>query len=213
MAASAVRGYVDGRALAEIFAWLRPNDMIWNYWVNNYLLGAPPPAFDILYWNQDSIRMPAGLHADMIRLAMENSMRIPGALTVLGTPIDLGSADVPTYVLAGETDHIVPWQNGYRATQILGGTARFVLVNSGHIQALVNPPDPKSRRTYRTANAVEASPEEWLAAAVEYKGSWWPDYLAWMEPRSGDLKPRPKALGSKDHKPIARAPGTYVLET
>ena len=213
VAASAVRGYVDGRALAEIFAWLRPNDMIWNYWVNNYLLGAPPPAFDILYWNQDSIRMPAGLHADMIRLAMENSMRIPGALTVLGTPIDLGSADVPTYVLAGETDHIVPWQNAYRATQILGGTARFVLVNSGHIQALVNPPDPKSRRTYRTANAVEASPEEWLAAAVEYKGSWWPDYLAWMEPRSGDLKPRPKALGSKDHKPIARAPGTYVLET
>ena len=213
VAASAVRGHVDGRALAEIFAWLRPNDMIWNYWVNNYLLGAPPPAFDILYWNQDSIRMPAGLHADMIRLAMENSMRIPGALTVLGTPIDLGSADVPTYVLAGETDHIVPWQNAYRATQILGGTARFVLVNSGHIQALVNPPDPKSRRTYRTANAVEASPEEWLAAAVEYKGSWWPDYLAWMEPRSGDLKPRPKALGSKDHKPIARAPGTYVLET
>ena len=213
VAASAVRGYVDGRALAEIFAWLRPNDLIWNYWVNNYLLGAPPPAFDILYWNQDSIRMPAGLHADMIRLAMENSMRIPGALTVLGTPIDLGSADVPTYVLAGETDHIVPWQNAYRATQILGGTARFVLVNSGHIQALVNPPDPKSRRTYRTANAVEASPEEWLAAAVECKGSWWPDYLAWMEPRSGDLKPRPKALGSKDHKPIAGAPGTYVLET
>jgi polyhydroxyalkanoate synthase len=213
VAASAVRGYVDGSALAEIFAWLRPNDMIWNYWVNNYLLGAPPPAFDVLYWNQDSIRMPAGLHADMIRLAMENAMRIPGALTVLGTPIDLGSADVPTYVLAGETDHIVPWQNAYRATQILGGTARFVLVNSGHIQALVNPPDPKSRRTYRTANAVEASPEEWLAAAVEYKGSWWPDYLAWMEPRSGDLKPRPKALGSKDHKPIARAPGTYVLET
>ena len=213
VAASAVRGYVDGSALAEIFAWLRPNDMIWNYWVNNYLLGAPPPAFDILYWNQDSIRMPAGLHADMIRLAMENSMRIPGALTVLGTPIDLGSADVPTYVLAGETDHIVPWQNAYRATQILGGTARFVLVNSGHIQALVNPPDPKSRRAYRTANAVEASPEEWLAATVECKGSWWPDYLAWMEPRSGDLKPRPKALGSKDHKPIAGAPGTYVLET
>jgi polyhydroxyalkanoate synthase len=213
VAASAVRGYVDGRALAEIFAWLRPNDMIWNYWVNNYLLGAPPPAFDILYWNQDSIRMPAGLHVDMIRVAMENSMRIPGALTVLGTPIDLSSADVPTYVLAGETDHIVPWQNAYRATQILGGTARFVLVNSGHIQALVNPPDPKSRRTYRTANAVAASPEEWLLVAVEHRGSWWPDYLAWMEPRSGELKPRPKTLGSREHKPIADAPGTYVLES
>jgi polyhydroxyalkanoate synthase subunit PhaC len=211
VAASAARGYVDGRALAQIFAWLRPNDMIWNYWVNNYLLGAPPPAFDILYWNQDSIRMAAGLHGDMVRVAVENSMRIPGALTVLGTPIDLASADVPTYVLAGETDHIVPWQNAYRGTQILGGTSRFVLVNSGHIQALVNPPDPKSRRTYRTANAVPTSPEEWLTAAVEHKGSWWPDYLAWMEPRSGELKPRPKTLGSKEHKPIVNAPGTYVL--
>ena len=213
VAASAYRGYLDGRALAEIFAWLRPNDMIWNYWVNNYLLGAPPPAFDILYWNQDSVRMAAGLHADMIRVAVENSMRIPGKLTVLGTPIDLASADVPTYVLAGETDHIVPWQNAYRATQILGGSSRFVLVNSGHIQALVNPPDPNSRRAYRTADAAPASPEEWLAVAVEHKGSWWPDYLAWLQPRSGELKPRPKTLGSKDHEPIADAPGTYVLES
>ena len=211
VAASAARGYVDGRALAEIFAWLRPNDMIWNYWVNNYLLGAPPPAFDILYWNQDSIRMAAGLHADMVGVAMENSMRIPGGLTVLGTPIDLASADVPTYVLAGETDHIVPWQNAYRATQMLGGTSRFVLVTSGHIQALVNPPDPNSRRAYRIANAVAASPDEWLNVADEHKGSWWPDYLAWLEPRSGELKPSPKTLGSKEHTPIADAPGTYVL--
>jgi polyhydroxyalkanoate synthase len=211
VAASAAKGYVDGRALAQIFAWLRPNDMIWNYWVNNYLLGAPPPAFDILYWNQDSIRMAAGLHADMVRVAVENSMRIPGALTVLGTPIDLASADVPTYVLAGETDHIVPWQSAYRGTQMLGGTSRFVLVNSGHIQALVNPPDPQSRRTYRTADAVPASPDEWLTQAVEHKGSWWPDYLAWMERRSGELKPRPKTLGSTEHQPIVNAPGTYVL--
>ena len=211
VAASAARGYVDGRALAEIFAWLRPNDMIWNYCVNNYLLGAPPPAFDVLYWNQDSVRMAAGLHADMVRMAVENSMRVPGGLTVLGTPIDLASADVPTYVLAGETDHIVPWQNAYRATQMLGGTARFVLVNSGHIQALVNPPDPKSRRAYRIDDAAPASPDEWLATAAEHKGSWWPDYLAWLEPRSGELKPRPKTLGSKEHKPLADAPGTYVL--
>jgi polyhydroxyalkanoate synthase len=147
----------------------------------------------------------------MIRVAVENSMRIPGALTVLGTPIDLASADVPTYVLAGQTDHIVPWHNAYRATQMLGGTSRFILVNSGHIQALVNPPDPKSRRTYRTADAVPASPDEWLAGAVEHKGSWWPDYLAWMEPRSGELTPRPKTLGSEEHKPIVNAPGTYVL--
>jgi polyhydroxyalkanoate synthase len=213
VAASAARGYVDGRALAEIFAWLRPNDMIWNYWVNNYLLGAPPPAFDILYWNQDSIRMAAGLHADMIKVAVENSMRIPGALTVLGTPIDLASADVPTYVLAGETDHIVPWENAYRATQMLGGTSRFILVNSGHIQALVNPPDPNSRRKYRIADAAPASPEAWLAEAAERTGSWWPDYLSWLEPRSGELKPKPKTLGSTEHKPLISAPGSYVFET
>jgi polyhydroxyalkanoate synthase len=211
VAASTAKGYVDGRALAQIFAWLRPNDMIWNYWVNNYLLGAPPPAFDILYWNQDSVRMAAGLHADMVQIAVENSMRVPGGLTVLGTPIDLASADVPTYILAGETDHIVPWESAYRVTQMLGGTSRFVLVNSGHIQALVNPPDPKSRRTYRIADAVPSNPDEWLAAAAEHKGSWWPDYLAWLEPRSGELKPKPKTLGSKEHKAIVNAPGTYVL--
>ena len=213
LAASAAKGYVDGRALAQIFAWLRPNDMIWNYWVNNYLLGAPPPAFDILYWNQDSVRMAAGLHADMIEVAVENSMRIPGALTVLGTPIDLAAADVPTYVLAGETDHIVPWESAYRGTQILGGTARFTLVNSGHIQALVNPPDPASRRKYRVADAVPPSTEAWLAGAVEHTGSWWPDYLQWLEPHLGDLEPTPKSLGSREHKPLAGAPGTYVLDT
>ncbi len=211
VAASAARGYVDGRALAQIFAWLRPNDMIWNYWVNDYLLGAPPPAFDILYWNQDNVRMAAGLHGDMIEVAVENSMRIPGGLTVLGTPIDLASADIPTYVLAGETDHIVPWENAYRGTQMVGGTSRFILVNSGHIQALINPPDPNSRRTYRLADAVAASPEAWLAESAEHTGSWWPDYLGWLEPRSGELKPKPKSLGSKMHKPIDGAPGTYVF--
>jgi polyhydroxyalkanoate synthase len=144
-------------------------------------------------------------------VAVENSMRVPGGLTVLGTPIDVVAADVPTYVLAGEPDRIVPWQNAYRATQMLGGTARFVLVNSGHIQALVNPPDPKCRRAYRAADAVAASPDEWLTGAAEHKGSRWPDYLAWLEPRSGELKPRPKTLGSKEHKPIPDAPGTYVL--
>ena len=213
VAASAAKGYVDGRALAQIFSWLRPNDMIWNYWVNNYLLGAPPPAFDILYWNQDSIRMAAGLHGDMVQVAVENSMCVPGGLKVLGTPIDLASADVPTYVLAGETDHIVPWENAYRATQMIGGTARFILVNSGHIQALVNPPEPQSRRKYRMADAVPPNPQEWLASASEHNGSWWPDYLAWMEPLSGPLKPAPKQLGSKKHRRIVDAPGTYVRES
>src|ERR671924_61205 len=139
----------------------------------------------------------------MIKVAVENSMRIPGALTVLGTPIDLASADVPTYVLAGATDHIVPWEE----------TPRFTLVNSGHTQSLINPPDPNSRRKYRIADAAPASPEAWLAEAAERTGSWWPDYLSWLEPRSGELKPKPKALGSTEHRPLINAPGSYVFET
>ena len=211
VAASAARGYVDRAALAEIFAWPRPNDIIWNYWVNNCLLGTPPP-FDILYWNQDGILMAAGLHGDMIRVAVENSMRIPGALTVLGTPIDLASADVPTYVLAGATDHIVPWQNAYRATQILGGTSRFVLVNSGHIQALVNPPDPGSRRIFASRMSCHPAQRRGWPGPPSTKAAGGPTTCAGWS-RSGERKPKPKTLGSKEHELIAAAPGMYVFET
>src|SRR4051794_32115099 len=140
IAESARRGYLDGQALAGVFAWLRPNDMVWNYVVNNYLLGKKPPAFDVLYWNQDAVRLAAGLHRDFVRLALDNSIVRPGGLEVLGSPIDLNSIDVDSYIVAGANDHIVPWQNAYRSTQLLGGEKRFVLSASGHIQALVNPP-------------------------------------------------------------------------
>ena len=139
-AKSARKGYLDGRELAEVFAWLRPGDLVWNYWVNNYLLGKRPPAFDILFWNSDTTRMTAALHADFVDLAMENSLTRPGALTVLGVPIDLGKITVDTYVVAGITDHLTPWENCYRSAQLFGGTTRFVLSTSGHIAALVNPP-------------------------------------------------------------------------
>ena len=144
-AKSARKGYLDGRALAEVFAWLRPGDLVWNYWVNNYLLGKRPPAFDILFWNSDTTRMTAGLHADFVDLAMENSLTRPGALTVLGVPIDLGKITVDSYVVAGIADHITPWESCYRSAQLFGGTTRFVLSTSGHIAALVNPPgNPKA---------------------------------------------------------------------
>ena len=144
-AKSARKGYLDGRTLAEVFAWLRPGDLVWNYWVNNYLLGKRPPAFDILFWNSDTTRMTAALHADFVDLAMENSLTRPGALTVLGVPIDLGKITVDSYVVAGITDHITPWENCYRSAQLFGGTTRFVLSTSGHIAALVNPPgNPKA---------------------------------------------------------------------
>jgi len=206
------RGYLDGRALAEVFAWLRPGDLIWNYWVNNYLLGKKPPAFDILFWNADTTRMSATLHADFVDLAMDNKLVTPGALTVLGTDIDLARIDVDAYIVAGIADHITPWQNCYRSTQLLGGECRFILSTSGHIAALVNPPEnPKA--TYQTGKANPANPEDWLKAAQAEQGSWWPDMLAWLAECSGATKPAPDQLGGGGLRPIAPAPGTYVFDS
>ena len=210
-AMSARRGYLDGRALAEAFAWLRPGDLVWNYWVNNYLLGSKPPAFDILSWNADTTRMSAGLHADFVDLAMDNKLITPGKLTVLGTPVDLSQVRADSYIVAGIADHITPWQNCYRSTQLLGGQSRFILSTSGHIAALVNPPgNPKA--TYQTSKANPASPAEWLKTAQSERGSWWPDMLAWLGDRCGADKPAPAELGGGGLRPLAAAPGTYVFD-
>ena len=210
VAESARKGYVDGRALAGVFAWLRPNDLVWNYVVNNYLLGKEPPAFDILYWNQDSVRLAAGLHRDFILIALGNALTQPEALEVLGTPIDLGQVTCDTYAIAGLRDHIVPWENAYRSTQLLGGSKRFVLSTSGHIQALVNPPNAEGRASYRVVDDPADEPEAWMAQADVKRGSWWPEYGEWLAQRAGDLKPPPKTLGSRNHKATAKAPGSYV---
>ena len=164
MAVSEARGYLDGRTLAEVFAWLRPDDLIWNYWVNNYLQGKTPAAFDILYWNADVTRLPAALHHDFIRLGLANALVTPGAATMLGSPVDLGKVDVDAYVVAGITDHLCPWESCYRSTQLLGGPVKFVLSTSGHIAAMVNPPtNPKA--AFRTAPAAAAANVPAAAAA------------------------------------------------
>ena len=143
--ASAARGYLDGRSLAEVFAWLRPNDLVWNYWVESYLLGRAPKPFNVLFWNADTTRMTAGLHRDFIDLARRNALVDPGAATMLGSPVDLGAVDVDTYVTAGIADHLCPWSNCYATTQLFGGKSRFVLSTSGHIASIVNPPgNPKA---------------------------------------------------------------------
>jgi len=206
------RGYLDGRDLAEMFAWLRPGDLIWNYWVNNYLLGQKPPAFDVLFWNADTTRMAAGLHADFVDLAMDNKLLTPGSLTILGTAIDLSQVDTDAYLVAGIADHITPWQNCYRSTQLLGGTSRFILSTSGHIAALVNPPgNPKAR--YQISKSTPADPEGWLKTAATEHGSWWPDMLAWLGDRCGKDTPAPEELGGGGLRPLADAPGTYVFDT
>lgn len=211
VAESARRGYLDGRALEGVFTWLRPNDLVWNYFVNNYLLGKAPPAFDVLYWNQDTVRLAAGLHRDFIEIGLENAFAHPRTLDVLGRPVDLGNIDVDTYFVAGASDHIVPWESAYKGAQLFGGRRRFVLSKSGHIQALVNPPSPRSRSSFRVADELPDTPEGFLAGVAQLPGSWWSDWDAWLAERSGDSKPAPKTLGDRTYKAQAKAPGSYVL--
>jgi polyhydroxyalkanoate synthase len=202
------KGYLDGAQLAEVFAWLRPNDLVWNYWVNNYLQGKPPPNFDILFWNADTTRMSAALHRDFIDVAIGNALTEPGTATMLGTPVDLSTVTVDTYLTAGIADHLCPWQACYRSSQLLGGKSRFVLSTSGHIASLVNPPgNPKS--TFQVAGSTPSDPQEWLAQAETVQGSWWPDFMTWLGERSGDEIPAPTTLGG-GLELLADAPGTYV---
>jgi polyhydroxyalkanoate synthase subunit PhaC len=208
-AASWSRGYLDGRTLAEVFAWLRPGDLIWNYWINNYLEGKAPPPFDILYWNADTTRLPAAVHRDFIEIALTNALTKPDEATMLESPVDLSKVDTDSYVIAGIADHLCPWQSCYRTTQLLGGSSRFVLSTSGHIASMVNPPgNPKA--TFQTAPDNPPEPRDWLRAAQTVPGSWWPDYSAWLAERSGGQRERQESLGGGGFRPMEAAPGSYV---
>ena len=210
-ASSRARGYLDGRSLAEVFAWLRPNDLIWNYWVNNYLLGQKPPPFDILFWNADTTRMTAGLHRDFLQLGVTNALVQPGAVTMLGSPVDLALIDRDSYMVAGITDHICPWQSCYRSTQLFSGRPRFVLSTSGHVAAMVNPPG-NAKASYQLAKDCPEDPQQWLRLAQTCHGSWWPDYADWLAERCGNEQPAPAELGGGGLEPICEAPGTYVYD-
>ncbi len=211
-ARSRAAGYLDGRSLAEIFAWLRPGDLVWNYWVNNYLLGKQPPAFDVLYWNADTTRMAAQLHADFLDLAVTNALTHPREAVVLGAPVDLSKATVDSYVVAGIADHICPWASCYRSVHLLGGRTRFVLSTNGHIAALVNPPaNPKS--SFRASDETPVDPQQFLASVEPTAGTWWTDFVDWLTAHSGREKAAPKMLGSARHTVLDPAPGTYVFAT
>ena len=211
IARSRRKGMLDGRSLGKVFAWVRPNDLVWNYWVSNYLLGQNPPAFDVLAWNNDATNLPAALHAEFMHMWMDNALIHPGTLTVLGTPVDLGRVKNDLYVVGALTDHLVPWQSCYAATRVFGGDVRFVLSNSGHIQALVNPPgNPKA--SYYPVEGAPPDPEQWLKGATKMTGSWWEDWAAWTLDRSGPSRPRRRGLGNRRHPVLAAAPGRYVRE-
>jgi polyhydroxyalkanoate synthase subunit PhaC len=209
--ASQLSGVVEGKELARMFAWMRPNDLIWNYWVNNYLLGNAPPAFDVLYWNNDTTRLPARLHADFLDLIDANPFVNAGRLIARGTPFDMAQVDLDSYVIAGLSDHITPWQGCYNTARLYGERSTFVLANSGHIQSLINPPgNPKTCFWTAASNAAEAL--AWREQAAKHGGSWWPHWREWIKARSGEIKSAPVELGSKQNPPLAAAPGQYVLE-
>lgn len=207
---SSAKGVLDGKDMASAFAWLRPNDLIWNYWVNNVLLGNKPPAFDVLYWNNDSTRLPARLHAEFMDIYRDNALAHKGKLRLHGVPVDLSRVRCDAYLSAGTTDHITPWKACYRSTQLFGGNNTFVLSNSGHIQSILNPPGNK-KSEFWAGNECPPDADAWRASAQHQAGSWWPHWHAWLKQRSGKMQAAPTELGGSDYPVLSPAPGTYVL--
>ena len=202
-------GVVKGSEMAQVFAALRSNDLIWPYVVNGYLKGKPPPAFDLLYWNSDGTNLPGPMFCWYLRNTyLENKMREPGATTALGEPVDLGTIDVPTFVYASKEDHIVPWKTAYESTQLVGGDVVFVLGASGHIAGVINPP-AKNKRNYWTG-ALDADPDRWFDAAEKVPGSWWPAWYAWLAPHGGTKVNARKTPGNAEFTAVEPAPGSYV---
>ncbi len=203
------RGFLDGSEMATTFNMLRANDLIWSFVVNNYLLGQDPFPFDLLYWNDDSTRMPARMHSFYLRrMYQQNDLVKPGAIELLGTPIDLRKIKVPTYMISTREDHIAPWKSTYRGTQVFGGPVRFVLAASGHIAGVVNPPD-SGKYSHWVNEALPPSPDDWFAGATEMAGSWWPDWQRWVTAQDAARVPA-RVPGSGRLPAIEDAPGRYV---
>ena len=206
---SARTGFLDAASLSAVFSWMRPNDLVWNYWVNNYLMGNDPPVFDILAWNADSTNLAGRLHADFLELMQENLLVTNGGLEVLGTPVHLEKVTIDTYVTGATTDHLTPWRGCYQTTQLMSGRSRFVLSNAGHIASLVNPPgNPKAH--FFAGPEPTGDADEWMAGAEQRSGTWWDDWATWVTERSGEEKKAPAKLGSRRHRAAESAPGTYV---
>jgi len=205
-------GLIHGRDLASTFSFLRPNDLVWNYVVGNYLKGETPPAFDLLYWNSDSTNLPGPFYAWYLRNTyLENNLVKPGKVTVCGEKIDLRKVDLPAYIYGSREDHIVPIAGAYASTQVLPGKKRFVMGASGHIAGVINPPEKNKRSHWiRRDDKLPGTLDAWRAGAHEQPGSWWPDWAAWLKAQAGDQVAAPKKYGKGPYKVIEAAPGRYV---
>ena len=203
------RGYLDGSQMAGVFSMLRANDLIWYFVVNNYLLGKDPYPFDLLYWNSDSTRMPRDMHSFYVRnMYQKNLLREPGGITLAGVPIDLGKIKAPICFLSAYEDHIAPWKSTYAGTQLVGGPVKFVLSGSGHIAGVINPAS-SDKYGFWLNSKVPPSPDDWFKDAVQQEGSWWPDWLTWLQPYAGPQVPA-RIPGDGQLEPIEDAPGSYV---
>lgn len=206
-------GLMPGRDLASTFSFLRPNDLVWNYVVGNYLKGETPPPFDLLYWNSDSTNLPGPFYAWYLRQTyLENNFVKPGKVTVCGEKIDLRLLKLPTYIYGSREDHIVPIGGAYASTQCLPGKKRFVMGASGHIAGVINPPAAKKRSHWvREDGRFPAIADEWIRGATEQPGSWWPDWAAWLKTHAGKQIAAPKTYGLRGKfQAIEPAPGRYV---
>jgi len=203
---------LKGSELATTFSFLRPNDLVWNYVVGNYLKGEAPPAFDLLYWNGDSTNLPGPMYCWYLRHTyLQNELAKPGALTVCGEKLDLGLIKAPVYIYGSREDHIVPWQGAYASTRVLKGKKRFVLGASGHIAGVINPPAAK-KRCHWIAPKLPDTADAWMAQAQEYPGSWWGDWSDWLAPHGGSQQAAPRSPGSRQYPAIEPAPGRYVQQ-
>ncbi len=203
-------GILKGQELASTFSFLRPNDLVWNYVVGNYLKGETPPPFDLLYWNSDSTNLPGPMFTWYLRNTyLENNLAKPGKCTVCGEKVDLRKVDIPVYIYGSREDHIVPIGGAYGSVALLPGKKRFVMGASGHIAGVINPP-AKKKRSYWTNDKLPKTHAEWLKGAREHPGSWWTDWAAWLKPQAGKQVAAPKSYGRGKYKAIEPAPGRYV---
>ena len=208
---SAAEGTMDGMDLAHLFVWLRPEDLVWSFWVNSNILGRHPPPLDVLYWDNDPTRVPAQLHSDFIDIYLNDVFRNPGSQRLFGTPIDYDRVSMPTYFVGGLEDYLMPWRGIYRAVHCFGGRNRFVLSTSGHVQSILRPPKLANTEYFVNENLHESA-DTWLSGAHRREGTWWADWSEWLRGHAGSVADAPQSLGADAFPPLCPAPGSYVME-